>query len=387
MADEKELGSLREQVDALKIQGFSSGLSGSSGDQGERSAGVSQTGVVGGQGTSGDETETATGPVGLDIGTSHIVLARSKGTHVETVQEANAFFTVPKSKFARDILMQKEVSFYEQEDNYYIFGYSAESFANIFNMNTRRPIKEGFLSPTEHEGMGVIKAIVNTMLQKPKNFAETLCFVIPGEPLDSTGSLVYHELVIKKYLGTLGYDPISINEAMAVCVAELSKDDFTGIGISMGGGMCNVCLSYLSFPVITYSIQMAGDYIDQMVGTIVGEPATKIKMIKDEELDLSEEPEGRIITALHIFYDEVIFKLVQSLQRALTSTENIPKLRAPIPLVLSGGTAMPKGLREKVEKMLKNIRLPVAISAVRLAADPMNTPAKGALIMAMKEAS
>ena len=155
----------------------------------------------------------------------------------------------------------------------------------------------------------------------------------------------------------------------------------------MGGGMCNVCLSYLSFPVITYSIQMAGDYVDQMVGTIVGEPATMIKTIKDEELDLSQEPRGRIITALHIFYDELVFKLVQSLQRALTSTENIPKLKAAIPIVLSGGTAMPKGCRERVEKMLKNVKLPLSISTVRLAADPLNTPAKGALIMAMKEAA
>ena len=56
----------------------------------------------------------------------------------------------------------------------------------------------------------------------------------------------------------------------------------------MGGGMCNICLSYLSFPVITYSIPMAGDYIDEMVGKSVGEPATKIKVIKEEELNLTE---------------------------------------------------------------------------------------------------
>ena len=67
MADEKELESLREKVDALKIQGFSRGSSESSGDQGERSPGVSQRGVVGGQGTSGEEAESATGPVGRGI--------------------------------------------------------------------------------------------------------------------------------------------------------------------------------------------------------------------------------------------------------------------------------------------------------------------------------
>lgn len=393
MADEKDLESLQKKVDALRGQSFPRDSSGSSvpgrssGGQGERSPVVSDGRVITRERMVGEEEESPTGPVGLDIGTSHIVLAQNKRSYIETVQELNAFFTVPNAKFARDILTQKDVSFYEQDDEYYIFGYSAESFANMFNVNTRRPIRDGFLSPSEEQGLNVIKAIVNTILPKPKNFGETLCFAIPGDPLNGKASVVYHESVIKKFLGSLGYHPISVNEGMAVCVSELSKDDFTGIGISMGGGMCNVCLSYLSFPVITYGIQMAGDYIDEMVGTSVGEPATKIKVIKEEELDLSQEPKDRITTALHIFYDELVYKLLQSLQRVLTSTENIPKLKAPIPIVLSGGTAMPKGCREKFEKMLKNIRIPLEISAVRLAADPLNTPAKGALIMAMTEAA
>jgi hypothetical protein len=393
MADERDLESLREKVDALRGQSFSKDSPGSSparkiqGDQGERSPAGSEGRVVTRERTFGEGAETPTGPVGLDIGSSHIVLAQNKHSYIETVQELNAFFTVPNAKFARDILTKRDIGFYEQDGEYYIFGYSAESFSNMFNVNTRRPIKDGFLSATEEEGLSVVKAIVNTILQKPKNFGETLCFVIPGEPLEGKGSVVYHESVIKQFLGTQGYHPISINEGMAVCLSELSKDDFTGIGISMGGGMCNVCLSYLSFPVVTYGIQMAGDYIDEMVASIVGEPATKIKVIKEEELDLSQEPRDRVTTALHIFYDELVFKLLQSLQRVFSSTENIPKIKAPIPIVLSGGTAMPKGCREKVEKMIKNVRLPIGISAVRLAADPLNTPAKGALIMAMTEAA
>ncbi|MEA1933427.1 MAG: hypothetical protein U9N60_03205 [Thermodesulfobacteriota bacterium] len=73
------------------------------------------------------------GPVGLDIGTSHIVMSQNKGKHIHTVKQQNAFFPDPK--------------------------------------------------------------------------------------------------------------PISINEGLATVMSELAHDNFTGIGISMGGGMCNVCLS------------------------------------------------------------------------------------------------------------------------------------------------
>lgn len=392
MVDDKDLKGLQERVEALKNQNLSgdtpvkSASDKKAEEQIKNAGGAPQKPAVTTGTMTGESAERPKGPVGLDIGTSHIVAAQSKRNYAETIQELNAFFTVPNAKFAREILNQKKITYYEQGNQYYIFGYAAESFANMFNTNTRRPMKDGFLTPNEVDGLSVIKAIMNSLIQKPQKFGETLCFVIPGEPLNGTGSVMYHESMIKNFIGSLGYSPLSINEGMAVSISELSEDDYSGIGVSMGGGMCNVCFSYLSFPVITYSLQMAGDYIDSMVGTAVGEPATKIKVVKEEELDLTREPADRIITALHIFYDELIFKLLQSLQRVLTSTENIPKIKAPIPIILSGGTAMPKGCREKFENMLKNVNLPVEISAVRLAEDPLNAPAKGALIMALTEA-
>ena len=392
MAKEKAPESTRERLDSLKRESVAGDTPvGPAGDAKaaeriKKAANASQRSLATKKKVIGEDAESPKGPVGLDIGTTHIVLAQNKPNYIETIQDLNAFFTVPSAKFAEQILDQKEVMYYERDNEYYIFGYSAESFANMFHGNTRRPMREGFLSPDEEEGLSVIKAIVNGLIQKPKKFGETLCFIIPGEPLDGTGSVIYHESVIKGFLGSLGYSPLSINEGMAVVVSELPEDDFTGIGISMGGGMCNVCLSYLSFPVITYSIQMAGDYIDTMVATAVGEPATKIKVIKEEELDLTREPKDRVTTALNIFYDELIFKLLESLQRVLSSTDKIPKIKTAIPIVLSGGTAIPKGCRERFEKMLKNVSLPVEISTVRLAEDLLNAPAKGALTMAMTEA-
>jgi len=352
----------------------------------EKAVEASQKNVVTREKPIGEGAETLKGPIGLDIGTSHIIVAQNKRTDIHLTRELNAFFTVPVSKFSRQILNQKEINYYELEDQFYVIGYSSQNFANMFNMNTRRPMYQGVLSSIENEGIGIIQAILKTLIEKPKQFGETLCFGVPGDPIDRPGAVIYHESMLKRVIGSLGYTPISINEGMAIVLSELSQDDFTGIGISMGGGMCNVCLSYLSFPVITYSIQMAGDYIDLMVEKAVGEPATKVKEIKEETLDISAAPKDRISTALHIFYDELIQKLLESLQRVLSSSDKIPKISTPIPIVLSGGTAMPNGCREKFGTMLKNVSLPLEISDVRLAEDPLTTTAKGALIMAMTEA-
>ncbi len=334
-----------------------------------------------------DRAESPDGPVGLDIGTTNIVISQNKRNYIDSKKELNAFFTIPKSKFAKNILKRNDVLYYEQDDFFYIFGYSAEHFANMFNTNTRRSIKKGILSAEEKDGLPVIQAIILSLLKKPKNFGETMCFAVPGEPLDSSaGSIVYHEQSFKRSIAHMGYTPISINEGMAVALSELGDNDYTGIAISMGGGMCNICLSYLSFPVITYSIQVAGDYIDSMVGMSVGEPATKIKSIKESDFSLSTAPKGRIDTALNIFYEDLITKLLVSLERVLSSSEQMPMIAKPIPIVLSGGTAMPGGCANKFEKILSKYHLPITISEVRLAEDPLNATSKGTLMMAMTEA-
>ncbi|WP_420266355.1 hypothetical protein [Candidatus Magnetominusculus dajiuhuensis] len=333
----------------------------------------------------GSEPESPWGPVGLDVGTSNIVMAQNKGNKIQMIKQLNAFFTIPQSKFTKQILTQNNVMFFEHNKRYYIIGYSAEGFANMFNSNTRKSMEKGLLSPREDEAVIVIQSIINTLIQKPKKFGEIICFSVPGQPIEREVIITGHESIIKMYLETLGYMPVSINEGLAVVMSELSEDNFTGIGISMGGGMCNVCLSYLSVPVVTYSIQKGGDYIDEMTSLEVGEPATKIKVVKEESLDLSVLPKNKLELSMHLYYNDLINHLVRSIQDVITSSDHIPKITEPIPIVLSGGTSMPKGCREKFEKALNAIRLPIEISSVRVAREPLNATAKGALVMAMAE--
>lgn len=333
----------------------------------------------------GEEAVLPKGPVGLDIGTSHIVMAQNNGKHINTVKQLNAFFTVPYTKFTKKILIDNEVSFFEKDNQFYILGFSADNFANMFNTNTRRTMEEGVLSARESEGVTVMQSIIDTLIKKSKGSGDTICFSMPGEPIGGVNSTLYHESIIKMYLEKKGYKPIPINEGLATVMSELANDNFTGIGISMGGGMCNVCLAYLSVPVITFSIQKGGDYIDNMVGLSLGEPATKVKVIKEETLDLSKPPKDRVETALQIYYQDLIDSLLQSLQDVLQSTDKIPKIAEPIPIALSGGTVSPEGFPEMFAKTLKKYSFPVEISRVRVAKNPLNTTAKGAMVMALSE--
>jgi hypothetical protein len=88
---------------------------------------------------------------------------------------------------------------------------------------------------------------------------------------------------------------------------------------------------------------------------------------------------------INVYYDEVIRAVVAGLKEAFSNSRNIPKMGKPIPMVLSGGTAMPKGFRDRFEKLLKESEFPLPLSEIRMAESPLNSTAKGSLVAALAE--
>lgn len=334
-----------------------------------------------------NDMEAPSGPIGIDIGTTNIVIAQNNSKSVKTFRQLNAFYTVPYAKMIKKTLSREGVNFFEKNRQLYVFGTAAQEFATMNGAQIRKPIEGGLLNPKEDDAIDVIKAIINTVIGKAPKSNIPVCFSVPGEPINGSVSTVFHESVIRMHLQSLGYSPIPINEALSIVLAELADTNFTGIGISIGGGMCNVCFSYLSVPVITYSIQKGGDYIDEMVGNAVGVATSKIKAVKENGFDLSSEPGTKIETGLHIFYDDLFTNLAQSIEQVIGISEKIPKIGTAVPVVLGGGSVAPKGCREKFVKALKSIALPFRISEVRIAEHPLYATARGSLKMAIEEAT
>jgi actin-like ATPase involved in cell morphogenesis len=321
--------------------------------------------------------------LGLDIGTSRIVLAGGANGHKAQAQ-LNAFVGVPYSKMTEAILQQNKMVYHRNGKDLFVFGNDSERFASFFNAIPRRPMQLGVLNAQEPMGQQIIQAIIESMVPRAKK-NELLCYSIPGKGEGTDANLVYHEAVLKTFLQSLGYEAKAINEGLAIIFAELQTENFTGIGISCGGGMCNVCVSFLSVPMLTFSIPKGGDYIDNSVSSVTDEPVTRVRLAKEESLDLSRQPKDKISSALNIYYEEVINTLVEKLREEFEQSRQLPKLDRAMPIVLSGGTAKPRGFLQKFEAALKRDGFPVQISDVRLASDPLTATARGCYIAAISE--
>jgi hypothetical protein len=328
-----------------------------------------------------------TGAIGLDIGTSRIVVADSPGKH-ETRSELNAFVAVPTSEMAENVLKQREMVYERNCKNLYVYGNDSDFFASFLDTDARRPMKDGLLNSREENSQKIIQLIIERLVpQVRKN--ETLCFSVPGNGEGVNGKLVYHEAVLKKFLNkSLGYNAKAVNEGQAVVFSELQDENFTGIGISCGGGMCNVSVSLMAMPMISFSIPKGGDYIDQNVAQALGESnTTKVRLHKEEHLDLSRTPKDDLSEALHIYYDDVMQTLITRLREEFSRSGKLPKVDRPLPIVLAGGTAMPTGFLQKFSDILsRGEEFPIKVSDVRMAKNPLTTTAHGCYIAAMSEA-
>jgi len=323
--------------------------------------------------------------IGLDVGTSRIVAAQRNDKDMQFESQLNAFVTLPFSKLTQGVLKKEHIPYLVQDSEITVYGDESERFANLFHKETRRPMRRGILNPDEANSLLLVRQIVTLLAGEEGGKGQKIYFSVPAPPLGSGEEFQQHETQLAKMLSELGYDAHAIPEGLAVVYGELENSNYTGIGISCGGGLCNVCFSYLSVPILSFSIGKAGDYIDASVANLRGEPATRIRTIKEQSFHFNGHFANKIHQSLSTYYEDMIQALVASIKDACASVENMPQLNRPIPMVLSGGTALAPGFRDRFEKVLRETDFPLAISDIRLASNPQNSTARGALVAALSE--
>src|SRR5258706_12638000 len=112
------------------------------------------------------KNEEYTQPMGLDVGTSRIVVARSNDKKYRYESQLNAFLTLPYSRLAENLLVREGV-FHEVRDNdIVVAGNDAHKFAEVFHAEPRRPMANGILNPQEPHSIPVCRCIITRLLAK-----------------------------------------------------------------------------------------------------------------------------------------------------------------------------------------------------------------------------
>jgi actin-like ATPase involved in cell morphogenesis len=327
---------------------------------------------------------------GLDVGTSYIVLSRETQSGIEYKDFRDAFYVIKPTTPVATKMIEKGLSgkvFIKDTDgSFVLLGKDAIEKAIERNDTAKRPMHKGVVSAKEKDSKRVLAFILKEVAGQATEPNETIVFCIPAQPVDQEDEdfdVGYHEDVVKTILSECGYNARAINEAEALCYAELENSEYTGIGISCGAGMTNVCVMLNGEPTVKFSTTKSGDWIDRMSAVATGEPDSVVQAEKEHgSFVIGDHNDNPILSAVSSYYERLIDYTTKQLSAALTGHKLLPKFKEPLTIVVAGGTSQAKGYIELFQKKLMENNFPLPIKEVKHANDPLHSVAKGCLIAA-----
>lgn len=325
--------------------------------------------------------------VGLDIGTGNIVAAimDNDEEQAEIRSIRNMFVDAAESADLDDI-----DHIITQEGKRYIFGEHALRLANIFGKICRRPMAKGVISTSDIDAIDIIALIIENVIGKGNN--DICVYSVPSQPIDSEMNITYHVRVLERILKQLGYKPIPISQALAVCYSQCESDGFSAIINDFGAGMGNVSLVYKKNSALEFSTSRGGDWIDSETGRSLGINAIgRITSIKENNLDLSDpmvgnKKERRVREALSYYYESLITYALDNISSKFDQISDEVEIMEELPIIISGGTSKAEGFLEFYRDVFEGYEeFPINIKEIRHASDPLTAVAEGALIFALSK--
>jgi len=328
--------------------------------------------------------------IGLDVGTSFIIASSYEGDEIIFKDFRDAFYVIkPNTPIAAKMVekgLKGKVFIKDETGSFIILGKDAIEKAVERNETARRPMYRGVVSVKEKEARKVLAYILKEVVGKASKKGEKLVFCVPAQPVDQEDDdfdVGYHEDVVKSILSEVGYDARSVNEAEALCYAELEDTDYTGIGISCGAGMTNVCVMLNGEPTVVFSTTKSGDWVDRMSAVATGEPDSVVQVEKEGGgFAVGEPNDNPVLSAVASYYDRLVEYTAKQLSAALSGHKALPKFKDPIRIVVAGGTSQADGYIAKLNEKLLESEFPLPIEVVKHAEDPLHSVSKGCLIAA-----
>lgn len=329
--------------------------------------------------------------IGFDAGTYNLVCCHrnDKGDFLYR-REVNAFLEMPlENKFVYNMMKKAGVPLILREDANvaYAIGEAAVEMAYTMpQIELRRPMKDGCVNPKERDAFQILNIMAHSLIGDISEDKTTLYYSVPANAVNTETDADYHrkilDAIFKAYKSKNGFivNAHPINEALALIYAELANKAFTGIGISFGAGMVNLCYSIFAAPVFQFSLVNSGDWIDKQAAKALGESVAFVNKEKTK-IDLGKEPTSNTERAIGTQYKLMIEKTVAGIKKGLEESKKGNTAEA-VDVVIAGGTSSPPGFDKLFETVLREAELPIKIGKVIRPADPLYSVARGCLVAA-----
>jgi actin-like ATPase involved in cell morphogenesis len=330
---------------------------------------------------------------GADVGTMFFQTAEKNADNkIELKNIRNAFVQIEATDDIEDVLSQNKWKFVRDDGDYFVIGEDSLRVAKLFpgKVELRRPMESGVLNKNEEKKMLVLSELINTSLGKAPNDKSVVCTCVSSPPTDGSADSAFHKARLMGMFKKNGWNVKVIEEGLAVILSERpvvveedgTESPYSGIGISFGAGRVNCVLAYKGLKILGMSTSRSGDWIDNKVSEQLGISVSKVTSAKEKRLDFNNlDEDDDILYALDVYYGAMIEYVLKNFAVKFANVES--EFDSPLDIVVAGGTSMPKGFCNKIEEVIRGLKLPFKVKDVKHSADPRNSVVKGCLTQAM----
>ena len=327
--------------------------------------------------------------IGLDVGTNSIGAGISEdgGDPVYKNQRDCFYRIVPKTTVNRNAIKmsldKRGVNYVEDGDkSFIVIGQDSLDIAVERNDVVERPMIKGVISPKEKAALPMLKVIIESLIGTGKN-GDKCVFSVPSPPIDGNFDILYHREMVSLYIKQMGFEATPINESFAVALSELVDVGLTGIVVTYGSGLSHFSIIHEGDPLMQFSVQRSGDYVDNSVATALDISPSLVQMEKEAGIDLYNTT-TKIEEAVSVYYRSVLDYTIKTIASELRKRKKeLPRFKGPMPIVLAGGLTLAKGFVKMFNESLESVDFPINVGEIKLAEKPLFSVAQGALLAAM----
>jgi hypothetical protein len=150
--------------------------------------------------------------------------------------------------------------------------------------------------------------------------------------------------------------------------------------VSFGAGMVNTAVIHQGDPLVEFSTTRAGDFIDMSAGNALDISPSLVQLEKESGVDLNNHS-TKIMEAVSVYYSSVIRYTLENIAFELENRKkDLPIFRDEVTMIVSGGLTKATGFIGKMQQVLTTIDLPIKVSNIKKADDPMTAVANGCLL-------
>lgn len=325
--------------------------------------------------------------LGFDCGTSRFRAVRRDARRLIGRQTPTAYTAITHRDSARRLMCQARIPCCFSDDALLILGADADAVADAMQLPLIPLLPEAHLPEGDPVGRQVASRLFEMVVPRARQSGEPASVVLPG---DAGPGLPTYEFFVR-LLRLQGYDPRVIPATLAIALAELSGEQFTGICVSLGAGGASLGLIARGALELQATTEFGGDWIDlslmeRFQKTVCDPEGRRFldragiahwKAARERSLTEVRTAEEEALRGL---YRQAIRQLLERFRDTLPSGASRAPNRRPLPVVLHGGPTVIDGFLPLWEECWHASGLDLPAATARLASHNPWAAAQGCLI-------